>query len=49
MKQVFFLILITSFLLWYNKSNINAEKYIAIGIVAVIGVVGCVLIIKKEK
>ena len=27
----------------------NIEKYIAIGIVAVIGVVGCVLIIKKEK
>lgn len=31
------------------KTIDNIEKYIAIGIVAVIGVVGCVLIIKKEK
>ena len=31
------------------KTIDNIEKYIATGIVAVIGVVGCVLIIKKEK
>lgn len=31
------------------KTIDNIEKYIAIGIVAVIGIVGCVLIIKKEK
>lgn len=31
------------------KTIDNIEKYIAIGIVAVIGVVGCILIIKKEK
>ena len=32
-----------------DEDDDNIEKYIAIGIVAVIGVVGCVLIIKKEK
>ena len=31
------------------KTIDNIEKYIAIGIVAVIGVVGCVLILKKEQ